>query len=154
MTAQFYSYLGDTYHEMDDMKKSDEAYDKALKYDTANSMVLNNYAYYLALRGERLEQADRMSKKAVELDLENSSNMDTRAWVLYKLQRYDEALIWIQKAYEIDGKENVELNEHYGDILFKMGFKKKAIKYWKRARGLGEGSEFLEKKISEKNIFE
>lgn len=154
LTAQFYSYLGDTYHEMDDMKKSDEAYDKALKYDTANSMVLNNYAYYLALRGERLEQADRMSKKAVELDLENSSNMDTRAWVLYKLQRYDEALIWIQKAYEIDGKENVELNEHYGDILFKMGFKKKAIKYWKRARGLGEGSEFLEKKISEKNIFE
>lgn len=154
LTAQFYSYLGDTYHEMDEIEKSDEAYDNALNIDTANSLVLNNYAYYLSLRGEKLDQADKMSKKAVELDVDNSSNMDTRAWVLYKLERYEEALIWIEKAYEIDGKENAELNEHYGDILFKMGNKKKAIKYWKKAKDLGGESEFLEKKISEKKLVE
>ncbi len=154
LTAQFYSYLGDTYHELDEIGKSDEFYDKALTYDTANSLVLNNYAYYLSLRGEKLDLADRMSKKAVELDMNNSSNMDTRAWVLYKLERYKEAVIWIEKAYEIDGKQNAELNEHYGDILYKMGNKKKAIKYWKKAKDLGEGSEFLEKKISEKKLFE
>lgn len=154
LTAQFYSYLGDTYHELDEIKKSDEAYDKALTYDTANSLVLNNYAYYLSLRGEKLDQADRMSKRAVELDVDNSSNMDTRAWVLYKLERYKEALVWIEKAYDIDGKQNAELNEHYGDILYKMGNKKKAVKYWKRAKDLGEGSEFLDKKISEKKLFE
>jgi len=154
LTAQFYSYLGDTYHEMDEITKSDEAYEKALKLDTANSMVLNNYAYYLSLRGEKLDQADRMSKMAVELDTNNSSNMDTRAWVLYKLGRYEEALSWIEKAYEIDGKQNAELNEHFGDILFKLGDKKKALKYWKKANDLGEGSKFLEKKISEKKLFE
>jgi tetratricopeptide (TPR) repeat protein len=154
LTAQFHSYLGDTYHELGEIEKSDKAYDKALSYDTTNSLVLNNYAYYLSLRGEKLDQADKMSKKAVELDVDNSSNMDSRAWVLYKLERYDEALIWIEKAYEIDGKENAELNEHYGDILFKMGNKKKAIKYWKRAKDLGGESEFLEKKISEKKLFE
>ena len=139
---------------MNKIKKSDEAYDNALKYDTANSVVLNNYAYYLALRGEKLEQADRMSKMAVELDPENSSNMDTRAWVLYKLQKYGEAIVWIEKAYKIDGGQNVELLEHYGDILFKSGDKKKAIKYWKKAKNLGGGSDYLEKKISEKKLIE
>ena len=82
------------------------------------------------------------------------SNLDTKAWVLYKLERYKEALVWIEKAYDIDGKQNAELNEHYGDILYKMGNKKKAVKYWKRAKDLGEGSEFLDKKISEKKLFE
>ena len=115
--------------------------------------LLNNYSYYLAVRGEKLEKADRMSKMAVDNDPENSSNIDTRAWVLYKMQRYDEALIWIKKAYELDDK-NAEIIEHYGDILFKLGEKKKALKLWKKAKEFGEGSEFLKKKIKEKKIFE
>ncbi len=154
LMAQFYSYLGDTYHELGAIQKSDEAYENAIKYDTENSTVLNNYSYYLALRGDKLESADLMSKKAVELDPENSSNMDTRAWVLYKLQRYPEAEVWIKKAYDIDGAQNPELVEHYGDILYKLGEKKKALKFWKKAKELGDGSNFLEKKIKEKKLFE
>lgn len=154
LMAQFYSYLGDTYHELEEIEKSDEAYENALKYDTANSVVLNNYSYYLALRGVKLERADLMSKKAVELDPENSSNIDTRAWVLYKLQRYEEALVWIEKAYDIDGDQNAELMEHYGDILYKLGEKKRALKFWKKARELGDGSNFLERKIKDKKLYE
>ena len=154
LKAQFYSYLGDIYHQLENISKSDQAYENALKYDTANSMVLNNYAYYLAIRGEKLEKADWMSKKAIELDPENSSNLDTRAWVLYKMERYEAALIYIEKAASIDKTQSVELLEHYGDILYKLGEKNKAVKKWKKARDLGGGSEYLEQKINEKKIIE
>ena len=154
LTAQFYSYLGDTYHELNEIKKSDEAYDNALKFDSVNSLVLNNYAYYLAIRGDKLAKADKMSKKAVELDPENSSNIDTRAWVLYKMGKYAEAAEWIEKAYVIDKGENGELLEHYGDILFKLGDKRKALRFWKKAKELGQKSDLLEKKINDKILYE
>ncbi len=153
LKAQFYSYLGDCLHELEEEEASDEYYEKALKIDTANSIVLNNYAYYLALRGEKLDKANEMSAKAVELD-PNSSNLDTRAWVLYKMGKYEEALIWIEKALKADNRKSTEIYEHYGDILFKLGQKKKAIKNWKKAKEIGEGSEFLDKKIKEKKLYE
>lgn len=153
LLIQFHSSLGDVYHQLDRAEESDKAYETALSMDSLNSIVLNNYAYYLALRGTKLEKADRMSKLAVELAPDNASNIDTRAWVLYKLQQYKEALVMIEKAYDIDNK-NPEIIEHYGDILFKIGDRKKALKFWKKAKDLGGKSEFLEQKINEKKLIE
>lgn len=154
LRAQFYSSLGDLYHETGEEEYSDNAYENALELNSENSVVLNNYAYYLALREKKLDLADSLSKKAVELDSLNASNIDTRAWVLYKLERYEEAVYWIQKAYEIDGGKNIELVEHYGDILYKSGEKTKALKFWKKAKELGNGSKFLDRKIKEKKLIE
>ena len=44
--------------------------------------------------------------------------------------------------------------EHYGDVLWKLGEKKNAVKYWEKALKLGEGSEFLEKKVEQKQYFD
>ncbi len=154
LSAQFYSFLGDTYHELNKTEASDQAYESAIKLDPENSVVLNNYAYYLALRSEKLEKAKEMSFKAVDLDPENASNLDTKAWVLYKLELYEEAKSIIEQAMKIDDQKSAEVYEHYGDILFKMGANKQALKQWKKARKKGPGSEFLEKKIKEKKLYE
>ncbi len=154
LSVQFYSFLGDTYHELKNNIASDEAYENALRFDPENAVVLNNYAYYLSLRSEKLEQAKRMSFKAVELDPENASNLDTKAWVLYKLKLYDEAKIVIELAMSASEENSAEVYEHYGDILFKLGNKKKAVKFWKRARKKSSESEFLNKKIRDKKLYE
>lgn len=153
MLAQFYSYLGDIYFRLKDNARSDQAYEKVLKIDPANSMVLNNYAYYLSLRGENLEKAEQMAKKAVDLDPENGANQDTYGWVLYKLGKYQEAKLWIGKAIE-NREESAVVIEHYGDVLWQLGDKKEAVKYWEKAIKIGEGSEFLEKKVQDKMLYE
>jgi len=153
MLAQFYSYMGDTYFQLKDHEKSDEAYERVLKIEPDNVLVLNNYAYYLSLRGVNLEKAEHMAKKAVELEPGNSSYEDTYGWVLFKQGSYQEAKEWIAKAIE-SGEESAVVLEHYGDVMWKLDNKKEAAKYWEKAQKAGEGSEFLEMKVQDKTYHE
>jgi tetratricopeptide (TPR) repeat protein len=153
LLAQCYAYLGDTYFQLKEHAKSDEAYEKVLKIEPDNSVVLNNYAYYLSLRNERLDKAEAMAKKAVELDPDNGPNMDTYGWVLFKLGKYAEAKEWIGKAIA-KREDSAVVTEHYGDVLWMLGEKKEAVKYWEKALKIGQGSEFLERKVQDKTYYE
>ncbi len=154
LLEQFYSTLGDTYNELEQYEASYKAYDQALKINPENSIVLNNYAYYLSLRSVNLEKAAEMAKKAVDLDPYNSSNLDTYAWVLYKQQKYQDALEWIKKAINNGGDSSGVVLEHYGDILYKTGKNKEALKYWKLAKEKKDHSELLDKKIADGRLYE
>lgn len=154
MEIQFYAYLGDAYNQLEDHVNSDDAYDKALKINPDNDYILNNYAYYLSLRKEKLEQAAAMGKRATEVKPNNATNQDTYAWVLYVMGNYEEAKIWMEKALENDDTTSPVLLEHYGDILWQLGEEKQAVEYWIEAKEAGKGSEFLDQKVEEKKLFE
>ncbi|MCX6244345.1 MAG: tetratricopeptide repeat protein [Bacteroidetes bacterium] len=154
LEAEFYMYLGDTYHSLKDTTESDKAYQKSLQIKGDNAYVLNNYAYYLTLRNKELEKAESMAKKAVTLDPENASFQDTYGWVLYKLGRYSDAKIWVGKALNDKDGVSAEVMEHYGDILFKLGDPVQALEYWQKAKTKGPGSAILDKKITEKQLYE
>ena len=155
LLAEFYNYLGDAYHQVGEDRKAFDAYEASLKIKPDNSIVLNNYAYYLSLKGQDLDKALRMAEKATGLDPGNASNQDTYGWVLYKLGRYEEALEWIGKAIENHSSDNAEVLEHYGDVLYKLDRKEEARRYWKRALEAGEGgSELLQKKVNEGILYE
>jgi tetratricopeptide (TPR) repeat protein len=154
LLEQFYSSLGDTYHAMDNLAAAYDSYDKALSINPENVYVLNNYAYYLSLSSEKLDKAAEMSKKSVELEPYNSNFLDTYAWVLYQQKKYKEALEWIKKAYGNGGAESGVVLEHYGDILFQLGEKEEALKYWKLAKKQKDYSEFLDKKIKDQKLYE
>jgi len=154
LSVNFYTYLGDTYNRMKNYPLSDESYEKALKLQPENSFVLNNYAYYLSLRNENLEKAETMSSKSLKLDPANAANMDTYGWVLYKLGRYSEAAEWVEKAVAATPSPDADLLEHLGDIYFKLGNTDKAMIQWENAQKAGKGSEFLDKKIKERKMYE
>lgn len=149
LEAQFYSTLGDVYNQLKEHKKSDENYEKALKLRPDDAFVLNNYSYYLTLRGENLERAREMAELANQLMPDRAAFQDTFGWVLYKLGDYTGAEKWIKKAIENDEDNSPVLLEHYGDVLYKLGRKEEALGYWiKAGQQNGEDvSEFLEKKI-------
>lgn len=151
---QVYSMLGDSYNALKKFRESDQSYIKALEIDPRNSYVLNNYAYYLSLRGENLEEAERMSRRSIELDPGNSSSEDTYAWILFRLKKYQEAKVWIEKALGNGSGSNATQTEHYGDILFFLGEKEKAIEQWQKAKSLGSKSNTLDKKLNEKKYIE
>jgi tetratricopeptide (TPR) repeat protein len=80
--------------------------------------------------------------------------MDTYGWVLNKLGRYTEAAEWVEKAIAATPVADADLLEHLGDIYYKQGSPEKALIQWQNAQKAGKGSEFLEKKIKEKNLYE
>jgi tetratricopeptide (TPR) repeat protein len=153
MLAQFYSYLGDTYFQLKEHEKSDEAYERVLKIEPDNAPVLNNYAYYLSLRDLNLDKAAEMAKKAVETEPGNASYLDTYGWVFFKLGKYEEAKEWIAKALD-KGEGSAVVIEHYGDALWKLDDKKEALKYWEKALKAGGGSDLLERKVQDKTYYE
>ncbi len=154
LLSQFYGYLGDAHYQLKNYTESDIAFDKSLKADKNNIVVLNNYAYYLSLRNVYLEKAEAMSKRSNELEPNNSSYQDTYGWVLYKMGKYDDAKIWIAKAIANLGSSNGTLLEHYGDILYKLGDTESAFKYWENAKKAGDASELIDKKIADKKLYE
>lgn len=154
LKSEFYSQLGDAYNTSKDFVNSDESYEKALKISPDNSNLLNNYAYYLSLRNAYLDKAMTMAKKAVDLDPENPANVDTYGWVLYKSGKFGESKIWIEKAIKLTDEKDPDILEHYGDVLYKLGEINKALEYWKKAKNEGGGSQFIEKKINDKKLYD
>lgn len=154
LQSQFNAYLGDAYYQTGDIVRAFEHYEKTLRMAPNNSYVLNNYAYYLALRNQDLEKAESMARKATELDPENSANLDTYGWVLFRLSRFAEAETWIKKALDNGGMTNAVILEHYGDVLYKLDHPIDALHYWRMARDTGAGSEWLEKKVDEGVYYE
>jgi tetratricopeptide (TPR) repeat protein len=152
---QFYVSLGDAYHEQEKHNESDIAYERALDIDSSNANLLNNYSYYLSIRGEHLDKAERMAFRANELAPNQPSYLDTYAWVLYTLKRYEEAQKWIDKALLFGGDQSAEVLEHAGDIYYQTQQIDRAVGYWEKAKmTLGEPSPNLERKIRDKVLYE
>jgi tetratricopeptide (TPR) repeat protein len=152
MSIQFYSILGDVYNSLKDFKKSDFAYEYVLKHDSLNDHVLNNYSYFLSLRNEKLELAKYLSSKLVKKYPNSSTYLDTHAWVLYKLKDFEGAKKYLEMA--MTDSPSGTVIEHYGDVLFQLGIKDKALEQWKAAKDKGGASDLIDKKIADKKLYE
>jgi len=133
MYLEMFIYLGESYHKINNNDRSDAAFEKVLEYDPKNSYVLNNYAYYLALRNEKLAIAEKMGQQLIEINPEDANYLDTYAWVLFKSEKYAQALPIIEKAIALGGENKAAVLEHFGDILWKNGKTELALEKWEKA---------------------
>lgn len=76
--------MGDVYHTKKQMAEAYAAYDSSLVYNPSNIGALNNYAYYLSVERRDLDKAEEMSYKTVKAEPNNSTYLDTYAWILLK----------------------------------------------------------------------
>lgn len=149
--SELNSMLGDCYNGAKEYSKSDQAYEEALRFNPNNDMVLNNYSYYLSLRKENLDKAEKMSSLLVKNFPDNASYLDTHAWVLYAREKYKEAKKVIEKAIQT-GQPTATHFEHYGDILFQLGDIDNAVKQWQKAKQRDAGNASLDKKINNRKL--
>ncbi len=154
LRTQMYSILGENYNTLKDYENSDKYYQKALDISPNNPTVLNNYAYFLSVRDEKLEEAEVMSKKSNDLAPNNSSFLDTYGWIMYRLGNYEEAKKWLQKSLEADERMSATTLEHLGDTFYQLGNIEEAVVNWEKAKSNGGGSELLNKKILDKKLYE
>ena len=144
-----YITIGFIYDETDRFDMAESTYQDALNIDPENPTVLNNYAYLLAARGIRLDEALTMSEKVMEIDPENSSYLDTIGWIYYKQGNPAQALEYLLKALEITDEDNAELFDHIGDVYFDLDEYSNAQNYWKRALNIEPDNQTIKDKLDQ-----
>ncbi len=150
IVSDFYALMGDLYHEMGKRQEAYAAYDSCLQWKPDNMSCLNNYAYFLSVEGGDLKKAETMSLKTINSEPNNSTYLDTYAWILYCEERYTEARQFIDRTLEnVNAEENNStLYDHAGDIYAACGDTVKAVEYWYKALETDAGNEAdIRKKI-------
>lgn len=145
--------IGDLYYKEEDIDSAFVYYEKALEANPDNLLALNNYAYYLAVKGIDLDKAEKMSAITVSAEPDNVNSLDTYAWIFFKKKEYDMARKYIDEAIKYSEEETSELNKHAGDIYFMCGEPDKALDFWKKALQLDPDDELLKKKVKYKTFF-
>ena len=149
IVSDFYAVMGDILHQKGMALEAFAAYDSCLVWKADNIGCLNNYAYYLSERGERLNQAEEMSFKTVKAEPKNATYLDTYAWILFMQGRYAEAKVYIDQALQLmeDQKENAVIIEHAGDIYAQNKDITQALSFWQDAQEKQPDNKMLTRKI-------
>ncbi|WP_316840618.1 tetratricopeptide repeat protein [Pedobacter gandavensis] len=150
LQALVFALQGEIFLDEEKFKEANIAFDKAVTLAPKNYLLLNNYAFYLALRNQDLEKAEALAAKAAAGMPGNTSVADTYALVLFKRGKYAMAKNWAEQAIQHDGSGNGLYLEHYGDILFLNGEQEAALLQWQKAKDAGNDAANLKRKINEK----
>lgn len=146
MEAEFNFQLGQAYFKEKSYDDAFASYEKAVQEDSLNTLFLNNYAYNLAQVKRDLDYAEKLVLRAREISPDNPSYMDTYGWIMFQKGNIDASLMWLGKALGLVPNDP-DVNEHFGDALFKKDNAKEALRYWNFAKDFGGNSELLNKKI-------
>ncbi len=141
-----YGTLGDIRYDLDKWEDAVAAYENSIRLDSNNHTALNNYAYYLSLREERLDEALEMAERAVTMVPNNAAYLDTIGWVHYKLGNLEAAKMYIQKSIDT-GEASATVFEHMGDVYEALGDHDNARKWWVKALDRDPDREHLIEKI-------
>jgi tetratricopeptide (TPR) repeat protein len=124
--------LGSIFERQKKWDLAEEQFKKVLAVDPLDAPAANYLGYMLADRGVRLEESVKYIQKALEVDPNNGAYLDSLGWAYYKMDRYDLAQAPLERAVRLlNGDPTVD--EHLGNLYFKMGKKAQAEKQWEQA---------------------
>ncbi|HEX2896436.1 MAG TPA: tetratricopeptide repeat protein [candidate division Zixibacteria bacterium] len=139
--------IGSTLERTKRIKESSEMFEKILKLDPVHSPTLNYLGYMLADRGEKLEYAHDLIKKALELAPQNAAYIDSYGWVMYRLGKYDSAATYLEKAVNLE--TDPIIFDHLGDTYKAMGKTDDARAWWQKALELEPTNDSIREKLNE-----
>ena len=113
-------------------KEAHKLFLELLYKNPKDTYTLNYLSYKLALKGQELDTALRLIKKALTLDPENGYFLDTLGWVEFKRKNYKSAVYFLERAVSILPKSS-EIIDHLGDCYFMLNRKREAYFEWKKA---------------------
>jgi tetratricopeptide (TPR) repeat protein len=124
--------LGTVYDKQKKFAEAEAAFRSVLSRDPENATALNYLGYMLAERGERLDESVNYLTKALQLEPDNGSYLDSLGWAYYKSDKLDLAEANLKRAAD-QLRTNSVIQDHYGDVLSKMGRYDEAIAAYTRA---------------------
>jgi tetratricopeptide (TPR) repeat protein len=142
---------GSSYERLGDYQKADEDLKYSLKINPDDAYVLNYLAYSWLERDYQIDEAMEMLEKAYTLRSNDPYITDSIGWAHYLIENYNEAEKYIKKAVELM-PEDPTVNDHYGDILWKLNRNIQARYFWNYVLTLDDTDENIKKKINIKII--
>jgi tetratricopeptide (TPR) repeat protein len=127
---------------MDRIDEALDAYEDAVDRWPDSALALNAYGYTLADRTDRYREAEKLIKKALKYDPESPAIIDSMGWVLFKLGRYEEALVELERAYA--GMPDHEVAAHIVETLVALDRRDEALERLAAAEEQTPDSELLE----------
>jgi tetratricopeptide (TPR) repeat protein len=141
--------LGSVLERQKKYSDAEAAFRQLLAREPAHAPTLNYLGYMLAERGVRLGESVELIKRALEQEPENGSYLDSLGWAYYKDGKYDLALEPLRRAAD-QLTTNSVVQDHYGDLLLRLGKYQEAIDRWNQA--LGGDNDSIERSEIEKKI--
>ena len=142
---------GGTYERMKEYSKSDKDLQASLKIDPDDAYVLNYLAYSWLERNFKIEEAIKMLETAYELESNDPYIIDSIGWAYFLTNDYKKAEKFLKRAVELMPDDSI-VNDHYGDILWKLDRKIQARYFWRNVLKMEDVDEEMLNKINKKII--
>jgi tetratricopeptide (TPR) repeat protein len=161
--------LSNVYLDMGKIDRASEQLQQLLAKKPDDPGYNNDLGYIWADNDMHLDEAEKMIRKALELDRkkrqaspdfdpnedhDNGAYLDSLGWVLYKRGDYKEAKKILLEAVKDKASQHIEIFDHLGDVHLKLDEKAAAVAAWRQGlEHVGEGRRELERKaLVEKKI--
>jgi tetratricopeptide (TPR) repeat protein len=129
--------------------EAEQAFRDVLSHNPDQADALNYLGYMFAERGQRLDEAIRLITRALELEEDNPSYLDSLGWAFFKSGDLPQAEKNLTRAADVLTFNSV-VQDHYGDVLAKVGKYREAVTAWTKALN-GDGDDIdrpaIERKI-------
>ncbi len=151
LRADLFYRRGGSYERLGDYKKADEDLLNSLNINPDDAYVLNYLAYSWLERDYKIDQAMEMLKRAYESKSNDPYIIDSIGWAYYLIDDYNEAEKYLKRAVELMPEDPI-VNDHYGDILWKLNRKIQARYFWNNVLKFDDTEDGMRKKINIKVI--
>ncbi len=145
--------LGEIYDKMENLVLLEKCMRTVIEINADNASALNYLGYTFAEKGIRLDEAEQLIKRALEVKPEDGYINDSLGWLYFKRQRYEKAMKVLKKAMEKAPDEPV-IMEHYADTLIKLAETQNQKRYYREAKDIYERASELSSDPTEKERLE
>jgi tetratricopeptide (TPR) repeat protein len=115
-----------------DVPQAEEWLEQVLDEYPDDISAKNDLGYLWADQNKNLDQAYEMVRDAVAAEPDNAAYRDSLGWALFRLGRFEEAVVELKKAVDVEDPDGVIL-EHLGDAQQAAGHGEDAHAAWQRA---------------------
>ena len=142
---------GGSYERMKNYEKADKDLLHSLKIDSDDAYVLNYLAYSWLERDYKINEAIQMLETAYKYKSNDPYIIDSIGWAYYLINDFQEAEKFLRRAVELMPDDPI-VNDHYGDILWKLERKIQARYFWKNVLKMDDAEEEMLNEINIKLV--
>ncbi|WP_428080931.1 tetratricopeptide repeat protein [Candidatus Pelagibacter sp.] len=142
---------GGSYERLGNYEKSDEDLLHALRIRPDDAYVLNYLAYSWLERDYKIDEAMEMLKIAYNSKSNDPYIIDSIGWAYFLIDEYGEAEKYLKRAVELMPDDPI-VNDHYGDILWKLDQKIQARYFWNSVLNFDDTDDDMRENINKKLI--
>ena len=148
VNAKFYFNYGATAEQAGLYEKAADLLRKSIALDPANAAEAYNYLGYMwADHNLHFDEAEDMIKRALLIEPDNGSYLDSLGWVEFRKGKFDQALADLLRAAKNIEHDDPIVFEHIGDTYLKLGRVPEALEAWRKALALDPQNKKLADKI-------